>query len=161
MRYVILGIGNILLGDEGVGVRAVEVIERDYLLPEGVVAIDGGCSAMELLEDLENLDGLIVVDAVYAGQQPGDLVELQGDEVSKFFRNRMSPHQVGLSDVLASLEFTGRAPKRLLIVGVKPVSMDLSMELTPEVTARLPAMVLRVEQALADWGCPIRRRLAA
>ena len=161
MRVVILGIGNILLGDEGVGVRAVEAIERDFILPEGVVAIDGGCSAMELLEDLENLDALIVVDAVYAGQQPGDMVVLEGDEVSKFFRTRMSPHQVGLSDVLASLEFTGRAPKELLIVGIKPLSMDLSMDLTPQVAEKLPAMIARVAEALDGLGCPLRRRLAA
>jgi hydrogenase maturation protease len=161
MRVVILGIGNILLGDEGVGVRAVEAIERDYRLPEGVVAIDGGCSAMELLEDLEHLDGLIVVDAVYAGQAPGDLVVLEGDEVSKFFRSRMSPHQVGLSDVLASLELTGRAPARLKIVGVKPLSMDLSLDLTPAVAARLPAMIDIVAATLDQWGLPMHRRLAA
>lgn len=161
MRVVILGIGNILLADEGVGVRAVEAIERDFILPEGVVAIDGGCSAMELLEDLEHLDALIVVDAVYAGQRPGDMVVLEGEEVSKFFRTRMSPHQVGLSDVLASLEFTGRSPKQLLIVGIKPLSMDLSMDLTPQVAEKLPAMIDRVAAALDGLGCPMRRRLAA
>lgn len=161
MRVVILGIGNILLGDEGVGVRAVEAIERDYRLAAGVVAIDGGCSAMELLEDLENLDGLIVVDAVYAGQQPGELILLEGEAVSKFFRTRMSPHQVGLSDVLAALELTGRAPKQLLIVGVKPLSMDLSMELTPQVAARLPEMIAQVVRRLESWGCAPQLRRAA
>lgn len=161
MRVVVLGIGNILLCDEGVGVRAVERLEQEYELPDGVVAIDGGCSAMEMLEDLENLDGLIVVDAVYAHQAPGELVHLEGEQVSSFFRTRMSPHQVGLSDVLASLELTGRAPKERVIIGVKPVSMDLSLELTPQVAARLPEMVERVIETLRRWGIEPRRRLAA
>lgn len=161
MRVVVLGIGNILLSDEGVGVRAVERLEQEYELPEGVAALDGGCSAMEMLEDLENLDGLIVVDAVYAHQAPGELVHLEGDEVSSFFRTRMSPHQVGLSDVLASLELTGRAPKQRVIIGIKPVSMDLSMDLTPQVAARVPEMVGRVIDVLNGWGIDVRRRAAA
>lgn len=161
MRVVVLGIGNILLSDEGVGVRAVERLEQDYILPEGVAALDGGCSAMEMLEDLENLDGLIVVDAVYAHQSPGELVHLEGEAVSSFFRTRMSPHQVGLSDVLASLELTGRAPKARVIIGIKPVSMDLSMELTPQVAARVPEMVGRVVDVLRGWGVDVRRRAAA
>lgn len=152
MRVVILGIGNILLSDEGVGVRAVERLEADYDLPAGVRALDGGCSAMEMLEDLENLDGLIVVDAVYAHQAPGELVHLEGEQVSSFFRTRMSPHQVGLSDVLAALELTERAPKQRVIIGIKPVSMGLSMDLTPTVAARLPEMIARVVATLEGWG---------
>lgn len=152
MRVVILGIGNILLSDEGVGVRAVERLEADYDLPAGVRALDGGCSAMEMLEDLENLDGLIVVDAVYAHQAPGELVHLEGEQVSSFFRSRMSPHQVGLSDVLAALELTERAPKQRVIIGIKPVSMGLSMDLTPTVAARLPEMIARVVATLEGWG---------
>ena len=159
MRVVILGIGNILLSDEGVGVRAVERLEAEYVLPDGVRALDGGCSAMEMLEDLENLDGLIVVDAVYAHQAPGELVHLEGDQVSSFFRSRMSPHQVGLSDVLASLELTERAPKQRVIIGIKPVSMDLSMELTPTVAARVPEMLDRVIATLAAWGINPARRV--
>ena len=160
MRVVVLGIGNILLSDEGVGVRAVERLESDYALPDGVRALDGGCSAMEMLEDLENLDGLIVVDAVYAHQAPGELVHLEGDEVSSFFRTRMSPHQVGLSDVLAALELTERAPKRRVIIGIKPVSMDLSMALTPTVEARVPEMVAQVVATLNGWGVVPTRRAA-
>jgi hydrogenase maturation protease len=140
-RIVVLGIGNILLTDEGVGVRAVEQLESTYRLPAGVEVIDGGTCAMEMLEQLENLDALIVIDCVRCRQPPATPVLLKDEDVPVFFRTKLSPHQVGLSDVLASLEFTGRAPRKTVIVGMQPVSMELGMELSPAVATRLPELV--------------------
>lgn len=141
MRIVVLGIGNILLSDEGVGVRVIERLERDYRLPPEVEVIDGGTCGMEMLEQLENLDALIVVDCVRFGQPPATPVLLKGDDVPVFFKTKLSPHQVGLCDVLASLAFTDRSPKRTVIVGMQPESMALGMELTPLVAARLDELL--------------------
>lgn len=141
MRIVILGIGNILLTDEGVGVRVVEALAARGGLPPGVELIDGGTCGMEMLEQLENLDALIVVDCVRCGRPPATPVLLKGDDVPVFFRTKLSPHQVSLSDVLASLEFTGRAPRKTVIVGMQPVSMGLGLDLSPEVAVRLPELV--------------------
>jgi hydrogenase maturation protease len=140
-KYVVLGIGNILLTDEGVGVRVVERLEQEYELPPEVEVIDGGTCGMEMLEQLEDLDGLIVVDCVRCNQPPATPVLLKGDDVPVFFRTKLSPHQVSLSDVLASLQFTDRAPKSIAIVGMQPVSMSLGMELSPEVVARVPELL--------------------
>lgn len=152
MRVVILGIGNILLTDEGVGVRAVELLERKYRLPPGVEIIDGGTCAMEMLEQLENLDALIVIDCVRCGQPPATPILLKDDDVPVFFRTKLSPHQVGLSDVLASLEFVGRAPGRTVIIGMQPVSMTLGMELSSEVAARLPELLALAVAELQALG---------
>jgi hydrogenase maturation protease len=141
MRIVVLGIGNILLTDEGVGVRVIERLEQEYVLPPEVEIIDGGTCGMEMLEQLENLDGLVVVDCVRCGQPPATPILLKGEDVPVFFRTKLSPHQVSLSDVLASLEFTNRAPKSIAIVGMQPVSMSLGMELSPQVMAQLPTLV--------------------
>jgi hydrogenase maturation protease len=158
MRVVVLGVGNTILADEGVGVRVVEALERDYALPEGVVAIDAGTSGMEMLEDLSSLDFLLVVDAIAAGKAPGDLVKLSGDEVPVFFRRNLSPHGIGLSDVLASLEFLGAEPKETVILGVQPVSMELSTELTPTIAARVPELVAQVVAELTQRGlAPVRK----
>lgn len=158
MRVVVLGVGNILLMDEGVGVRVVEKLEAEYALPEGVVVIDAGTSAMEILEDLENLDLLLIVDAVFAHQEPAALVKLQGNDVPAFFQRNMSPHQVGLSDVLAALEFNDRQPKKTVICGIKPVSMQLGMELTPEVAAQVPALLDMVLGELRAAGLSVERK---
>lgn len=140
-KYVVLGIGNILLTDEGIGVRIIEALEQAYELPPEVEVIDGGTCGMEMLEQLEDLDGLVVVDCVRCGQPPATPVLLKGDDVPVFFKTKLSPHQVSLSDVLASLEFTDRAPKAVAIVGMQPVSMTLGMDLSPAVAARLPELL--------------------
>jgi hydrogenase maturation protease len=107
---------------------------------------------MEMLEQLENLDGLIVVDCVRANRPPATPILLKGDDVPVFFKTKLSPHQVSLSDVLASLEFTDRAPKSIAIVGMQPVSMSLGMELSLEVEARVPELVAMTLSELAVLG---------
>ena len=118
MRIAVLGLGNILLSDEGVGVRAVEGLAASWQTPAEVELVDGGTCAMEMLEQLEDLDTLIVVDCVRGNRTPATPVVLKGADVPVFFRTKLSPHQVGLSDVLASLEFTGRAPKELSLIHI-------------------------------------------
>ncbi|MDO8931206.1 MAG: HyaD/HybD family hydrogenase maturation endopeptidase [Rhodocyclaceae bacterium] len=144
MKTVVLGIGNLIMQDEGVGVRVVEALQRDHEMPEGVTVVDGGTSSMEMLDELSHLDRLIVVDAINAGKPPGTLLRIEGDDVPVFFRTRLSPHQIGLPDVLASLEFLGAAPKEMMILGVQPQTMELGMELTPLVASRVPELVNQV-----------------
>lgn len=158
MKAVVLGVGNIILTDEGVGVRVVEALERDYVMPPNVNVIDAGTSGMEMLEDMSHLDFLLVVDAIAAGKAPGELVQLRGDEVPVFFRRNLSPHGIGLSDVLASLEFLGAEPKETVILGVQPTSLDLSTELTPAIAARVPELVFQVVDELTQRGLAPRRK---
>lgn len=158
MRIVVLGIGNILLTDEGVGVRVVERLEQAYVLPPAVEVIDGGTCGMEMLEQLEDLDGLIVVDCVRCNQPPATPVLLKGDDVPVFFKTKLSPHQVSLSDVLASLQFTDRAPKYIAIVGMQPVSMALGMELSPAVAERLPELLAMTLAELDGLGIKAEAR---
>lgn len=152
MKAVVLGVGNVILSDEGVGVRVIEALQRDYTLPPEVAVIDAGTSGMEMLEDLSHLDFLLVVDAIAANKAPGDLVKLTGPEVPVFFRRNLSPHGIGLSDVLASLEFMGAEPKETVILGIQPVSMELSTELTPQAAARVPELVAGVVRELTARG---------
>jgi len=152
MRAVVLGVGNTIRADEGIGVRVVEALERDYALPEGVAAIDGGTSSMEMLEDLSDLDFLLVIDAVNDGKPPGSLIRLSGDDVPVFFRRNLSPHGIGLSDVLAALEFLGKTPKETLVLGLQPVTMELSLELSAQAAACVPPLVAQVVQELSLRG---------
>jgi hydrogenase maturation protease len=158
MRAVILGIGNILLSDESVGVRALEALNATYRLPPEVSLIDGGTSGMELLEDIEGVDLLIVLDAIRANRAPGTVIRLGGDEVPVFFRAKLSPHQIGLSDVLANLEFLGRAPREVVVLGVEPLRLDTSLDLSEPVAARLPDLVnLAVAELEARGLAPLPR----
>jgi hydrogenase maturation protease len=107
MGILVLGLGNILLKDEGFGVRVAEAVLDRYILPAGVEVIDGGTSAMDLLDAIAGCEHLIVADAVRASRPPASLVRLTGEQVPAYFRTKISPHQVGLSDVLATLSSPG------------------------------------------------------
>ena len=152
MRVVVLGVGNILLSDEGLGVRAVERLSRAYSLPLEVAVIDGGTSGMELLEDLEGIDALIMVDAIRAGEPAATPIRLTGEALPVFFRTKLSPHQVGLCDVLASLELLGRSPRHISILGLQPQSLALGMELSREVEDGMPALLGMIVSELALLG---------
>ncbi len=141
MRAVVLGIGNTILSDEAAGVRAVELLELRYRCPANVQIIDGGTSGMEMIEDLSDLDFLIVIDVVKTGAAAGTVVKIAGAEIPVFFRHKLSPHQIGLPDVLASLELLDCLPKEMVVLGVEPVSLELGMEMTPTVARQVPALV--------------------
>jgi hydrogenase maturation protease len=143
-KIVVLGVGNVLMSDEGVGVRCVEALEREGRLPSSVRCIDGGTSTHELLEDLEHLDVLVIVDAVASGVAPGTIVRLEGSDIPSAFSNKLSPHQHGINDLLATLELLGRAPRRVVLYGVEPARIELDLALSPTVAAELPTLAARV-----------------
>lgn len=155
-RVVILGIGNTILSDEGVGVHAALALEARYALPAGVEVIDGGTAGMELLDALADVDLLLVLDAIKARRSPGSVVCLRGSEVPVFFRSKLSPHQVSICDVLASLEFAGHAPRDLVLIGVEPESLELGLEMTPTVAASVPAMLALALTELAARGLALQ-----
>ena len=159
MRVVVLGIGNIILSDEGVGVRAAEALQAAYDLPDYVEVIDGGTAGMELLGPLSGVDLLLVLDAVKGVGEPGTLVTLAGSDVPVFFRTKLSPHQVSICDVLAGLEFSGELPRDLVLIGVEPASLELGLELTPAIAARVPEMVALAAAELAARGVALKEKL--
>ncbi len=161
MRIIVLGVGNILLSDEGIGVRTVEKLQRDFVLPAEVEIIDGGTTGMEMLEDLAGADHIVIVDAVRSGQAPASIVKLTGDQVPVFFRTKLSPHQIGLSDVLATLELTGEAPGGITVIGVEPASLETAIELSPQVEALLPELVDLVVAELRQLGVAAGRMAKA
>lgn len=146
---VVLGVGNLIMSDEGVGVRCVEWLEAGGRLPPGVVTIDGGTSTHELLGELEELELLVIVDAVVAPGPPATVVRLEGDHIPAAFSNKLSPHQHGINDLLANLRLLGRAPRRLVLFGVTPARIELGLELSPEVAAVVPEVGARVLAELA------------
>ncbi|MFO1155241.1 MAG: HyaD/HybD family hydrogenase maturation endopeptidase [Rhodospirillales bacterium] len=162
-NVLVLGVGNILLSDEGIGVRVVEALQQRYRVPEEVEILDGGTCGMDLLDVIAGRDHLILVDAIATGGPPGTVVRLEGDEIPALFRTRSSPHQLGLQDVLALLRLLDASPAHVTVIGVQPASLDLGLELSPAVAARLDEMVEMVAHEVAaigpDW--PAARSLTS
>ncbi|MFA7291652.1 MAG: HyaD/HybD family hydrogenase maturation endopeptidase [Rhodocyclaceae bacterium] len=152
MKIVVLGVGNTLLEDEAIGVRAVELLQQRYQLPPEVQVIDGGTAGMELLEPLEDCDKLIIIDCVRVGKPPATVILRVDDEVPAFFRTKISPHQIGVSDVLAALILRERFPKHLALIGIQPKSLECGTELTPEIAATLPQVLEMAVEELTNFG---------
>ena len=161
MNAVVLGIGNTILTDEAAGVRTVEAMERAYGMPSNVLVIDGGTSGMEMIEDLSNLDFLLVVDVVKTGAVPGTLVKISGSEIPVFFRDKLSPHQIGLPDVLASLELLDAIPKEIVVLGVEPISLELGIEMTDTIAATIPQLMAMAVDELTVRGYVLEPLVAA
>lgn len=158
MRVVVLGLGNILLRDEGVGVRVVEALAERYHLPAEVEAVDGGTAGMELLNTLAGCDHLLICDAVQTGAPPATVVKLADAEVPALFQTRFSPHQLGLAEVLATLILTGEAPASVTLIGVVPLDLDLGIDLSPEVGAVVERAVEYLTTELRGLGLALQSR---
>jgi len=153
-RVLILGIGNVLWADEGFGVRCVEAMASRCALPSNVRLMDGGTQGLYLLPFLEEADALLVFDAIDFGLEPGTLKVLRDDDVPSFMgAKKMSLHQTGFQDVLATAELLDRAPRLLTLIGCQPVELeDYGGGLRPAVAAQIaPAIALAIEE-LATWG---------
>lgn len=149
MATTVLGIGNPLLGDEGVGLAILDALAARA--PEGVELIDGGTSGLFLLPLVERADELLVLDAVVSGAAPGTVVVLEGGQLPRLLRSRLSPHQLGLLDVLAAARLCGREPTRCTVVGVEPASVEVRWGLSEPVAAAVPDAANTAWAVLEAW----------
>lgn len=155
MNILVLGVGNVLLTDEGIGVRVVESLYDNYQFPANVEVIDGGTAGMELLEIIADRDHVILIDAVNTGAAAGTVVTLEGDEVPALFRNRISPHQLGISDLLGVMSLTGELPKEFTLFGAVPFSMDTGVVLSKEMQPLKAELASLVVKKLTSLGCVV------
>ena len=148
-NVLILGIGNLLLSDEGVGVHAVRCLsERE--LPPGVEVLDGGTSGADLVDHLEGRTKVVVIDAASGDGPPGTVYRCEARELIEQ-EGALSLHEFGLADSLHMAERLGCAPQRVIVLGVQPANMEPGLELSPEVSAVLTG-ILRL--ALAEAAAP-------
>lgn len=147
----VLGIGNILLQDEGFGVRVVERLAERYRFPDEVQVLDGGTLGMELVRFLSETKRLLIIDAINGEGPPGTFYRIAGDEVQAYFREKVSMHELGIKDVLAVLGVTGHPVDEVVIMGVQPQSLDIGLELTPIVAEALDKAVIAALTELKRW----------
>jgi len=148
MRVLVLGIGNLLLSDEAIGVRIIEAFEQRFNYPDFVEVMDGGTAGMELMEAMADRDLLIVADAVLAPHPAGSVIVLHNEEVPTLFTKKISPHQLGLADVLSALRLTDEFPKRLVLVGVIPESLEPKIGLTAKGEGAIDLALEKIVDAL-------------
>ena len=151
-RTLVLGLGNPLASDEGFGVQAVRRLNECYEFADDVEIVDGGTLGLRLLPMLEDADRVVILDAVDVSQPPGSLVRIGWDDVRRALPLKISPHQETVTEMLALLELRRGRPAGFQIVGVQPRSLEIGLELTPEVERALDAAVQEVVEILFRWG---------
>ena len=157
---LVLGIGNLLWADEGFGVRCAEALAERFALPPQVTVMDGGTQGLYLLPYVEEARRLLVFDAVDYGDAPGTLRIVVGDEVPRFMgAKKMSLHQTGFQEVLASAELLGRLPDELVLIGCQPVELeDFGGSLRDAVKAQIGPALDAACEWLTRWGAaPVPR----
>jgi len=155
-QVLVLGLGNVLLTDDGVGIHVIRTLERTLLgrsLPPAVRLCDGGTLGLNLLFELDSADALIAVDAMELGAPPGTVRAFDRAAFdARLCGKRGSVHELALADLLAAAELTGRRPTRRALVAVQPGSTDWGLEPTAPVAAAIPAACRIIEDLLEEWG---------
>lgn len=146
---LVLGLGNTIMSDDGIGPKVIEQLQQGDSLPENVVLLDGGTLGLDLLPHLEGVKRLIIVDAVEIGLPAGSCVRLAGDEVPMALETKLSPHQMGMKDLLAVARLMGHLPDEIVLIGVQPASLEMDTELTPAVAAAMPTLLAMVQAELS------------
>ena len=151
-RITVLGVGNILFCDEGLGIRAIEHLERKYHFPDNVELVDGGVLGIHLLGTITKADHLIVIDAIKNGAPPGTFHRLEGDQIPKRILAKNSLHEVDLLEALSLCPAFDKVPETV-ILGIEPYDIEsLSLELSPVVRGKLDDLIDRVVEELRSLG---------
>lgn len=156
ITVTVLGVGNILLQDEGFGVRVIEQMTRRFSFPSYVQVLDGGTLGMELMRFIDGSEKMILIDAVAGGKPPGTMYEFKNEQVKAYFKEKVSAHELGIQDVLAVLDILDKSIGEMVVLGVQPESLDVSLELTPTVAAQVDAIIVKVLEHLRQWQVEVK-----
>ena len=150
---LILGLGNVLLTDEGIGVHVVEHMRQNPpACSANLKFMDGGTMGLTLLIDMEDADAMIVIDAALLGQEPGAVQVFEGPEMDHFLRHRgRSPHDIGLDDILDGLRLREAVPERRALVGIQPAVLTVGESPTPDVQAAIPTATEAIRTLVQAW----------
>lgn len=159
-KALVLGIGNILLKDEGLGVKAAEYFKRNFSFGPDVACLDGGTSGLGLLSYIRDFSHIIIIDAVSKAGKPGTIIRIPGEKVQGLPEKKStSAHQIGVTDLLAIARFEGLNPQ-LVVIGIIPKDLSAGLELTPEAEQALPLVAEAIREELEEFGFKAERKAA-
>jgi len=158
---LVLGLGNPIMGDDGVGIVALEQFREQFEVFEGVELMDGGTWGMNLLPYIESAGKLLLVDAIRAGLEPGADVFLDGPDLPRVLGQKLSAHQVDIVDVLTLAQLRGTLPLMTVALGVEPLVIEMRSDMTPAVERGVSRLPERMAGQLREWGVRVSPRAPA
>jgi hydrogenase maturation protease len=150
-KTLILGVGNYLMSDDGLSVHVLERLQNSGLIPDEVEMVDGGTCGLDLLRYLEGVTNLIIIDAVNRrGGVPGTIIRLEGDQVPAYLSLKISPHDIGLPDLLATAKLRDLYPEHIVVLGIQPASLEISVSLSPQVEEKIDTLIDLIVQEIGQ-----------
>lgn len=153
-KPVVLGLGNPLFTDEGVGIRVLHQLMADDLSGKAEL-VDGGTDGLMLLNVVEAAEHLIVIDAINGGLPAGSVQKYEMADLPVLISQKLSPHQLGFQEVLALAGLRKKLPNRLILFGVEPASLEWGTQLSPTVEAVVPMLIDLVENQIDELICKV------
>lgn len=154
----VLGLGNPLMGDDGLGILAAQRLQEEWILPPDVQVLDGGTWGMNLLPIIDESEELILIDAINQDMPPGTQIVLEREEIPRALAMKVSPHQIDLSEVVALAELRGTLPQRMTALGLQPERVEFGAPLSPAVERHIDQLVAMAAYQLQLWGHPCESR---
>ena len=139
-----------MLTDDGLSIHVLERLQAGKRIPDEIQMVDGGTCGLDLLQYLEGVSNLIIIDAVKKKNAvPGTIIRLSGDQIPAYLSLKISPHDIGLPDLLATAKLRDLYPQHIVVLGISPASLELGVELSPVVAAQVDTLInLIVEEVL-------------
>ncbi len=157
-RFLLLGLGNILLKDEGIGVHAVEALRENFEFSPDLRLLDGGTLGLDLLPYLEGQEKILFIDAVDFQKEPGTIGFWEDGEIPSFLSPALSFHQIGLRDLLFTSAFMGMAPAKTVLIGVQPAEIETGLTLSDPLQKNFGNLLNAVTDTLREWGIEVREK---
>jgi len=157
-KVSLIGLGNILLMDEGVGVQAVEALRKRFDFLEDALLLDGGTLGLDLLPYMEGMEKILFVDALDLQKEPGTIAVLEDDEIPAILRPALSFHQVGLSDLLFASKFMGMKPEKIALIGIQPEKIETGLTLSDTLNENFERLLKTIMDKLREWGVTFREK---
>jgi len=156
---VVIGLGNILMEDEGIGVHAIRHLEEKYTFSPEIEIVDGGTSGLDLLPFFGPEKSILLVDAVNFNMKPGTVASLEDDAILAQLDPKISLHHLGLSDLISISELTDRKAKKMTLLGIQPESMEnLDLEMTDTIKGVFDKIIQNALRILKEWGIESSKR---
>ena len=150
-KTLILGVGNYLMSDDGLSVHVLERLQNSGLIPDEVEMVDGGTCGLDLLRYLEGVTNLVIIDAVnQRGGVPGTIIRLEGNQVPAYLSLKISPHDIGLPDLLATAKLRDLYPEHIVVLGIQPASLEISVTLSPQVEEKIDTLIDLIVQEIGQ-----------
>lgn len=151
-KILILGIGNILLSDEGLGVKVVKFLEEFFTFPKNVELVDGGVGGFFLIPYIEKAKKLLVIDAIRGGNVPGTFYKFKNEDIPLSMLEKLSLHELSFKDIISLINLKGNLPEEIIILGLEPKILEIGDRLSMEVKKNLRKLITEILIQLKDWG---------